>query len=94
MLGKFSVPGRPTCTNLDNSRARAYRACSRCGWWLFGRLFSLVRLWFLFSFSFSERRPDIVGWLVGCFGYSDLLRQYFGLYQAVSQREGERGEEG
>ena len=30
VLGKLSVPGRPT--NLDDSRARAYCACSRCGW--------------------------------------------------------------
>ena len=27
MLGKLSVPGRPT--NLEYSRARAYKACSR-----------------------------------------------------------------
>ena len=33
--GKPSVPRRPT--NLDNSRARAYCACSRCGWGLFGQ---------------------------------------------------------
>ena len=32
------------------------------------------------------------GWLVGCFGLSGPLRQYFSLYQAVSQREGERNE--
>ena len=37
MLGKFSVPGRPT--SLDDSRARAYCACSRCGWGLFGHFF-------------------------------------------------------
>ena len=30
MLDKLPVPGRPT--NLDYSRARAYCACSRCGW--------------------------------------------------------------
>ena len=30
VLGKLSVPGCPT--NLDNSRAKAYCACSRCGW--------------------------------------------------------------
>ena len=30
--------------------------------------------------------------LVGCFGFSGPLRQYFSLYRAVSQREGERGE--
>ena len=30
--------------------------------------------------------------LVGCFGFSGPLSQYFSLYRAVSQREGERGE--
>ena len=33
-----------------------------------------------------------IGWLVGCFGFNGPLRQYFSLYRAVSQREGERGE--
>ena len=28
-------------------------------------------------------------WLVGCFGFNGPLRQYFSLYRAVSQREGE-----
>ena len=32
------------------------------------------------------------GWLVGCFGLNGPLRQYFSLYRAVSQREGEREE--
>ena len=32
------------------------------------------------------------GWLVGCFGFNGPLRQYFSLYRATSQREGERGE--
>ena len=46
VLGKLSVPERPT--NLDNSRARAYCACSRCGlrvvWYVFFSpcLFSLL----------------------------------------------------
>ena len=54
VLGKLSVLGRPT--NLDNSRARAYRACSRCEWNLFGNFFS--RLSFLFFFSpFLGDRP-------------------------------------
>ena len=44
VLGKLPVPGRPT--NLRKSRARAYYACSRCGWGLFGHFFS--RLSFLF----------------------------------------------
>ena len=39
----------------------------------------------------SSRERD---WLVGCFGFNDPLRQYFSLYRAVSQREGERGEKG
>ena len=47
MLGKLSVPERPT--SLDDSKTRAYRACSKCGWGLFGH-FSLS---FLFSFSLS-----------------------------------------
>ena len=49
VLNKLSVPGRPT--NLDNSRARAYCACNRCGWGLFGHFFS--RLSFLSSFPLS-----------------------------------------
>ena len=44
VLGKLPVLGRPT--NLGQSRARAYCACSRCGWGLFGHFFS--RLSFLF----------------------------------------------
>ena len=32
--------------------------------------------------------------LVGCFGFNGPLRQYFSLYRAVSQREGERGKKG
>ena len=34
----------------------------------------------------------LISWLVGCFGFKGSLRQYFSLYRAVSQREGERGE--
>ena len=55
VLGKLSVPGRPT--NLDNGRARAYCACSMCGRGLFGHIFS--GLSFLCSFSLSWRQPDI-----------------------------------
>ena len=50
VLVKPPVPGRPT--NLDYSRARAYCACSRCGWGLFGHFVS-SHLSFLFSFSLS-----------------------------------------
>ena len=30
--------------------------------------------------------------MVGCFDFNSPLRQYFSLYRAISQREGERGE--
>ena len=51
MLGKLSVPGRPT--SLDDSRARAYCACSRCGWGLFGH-FSRIYLYSFLSPSLWE----------------------------------------
>ena len=49
VLGKLSVPGRPT--GLGDSRARAYCACSRCGWGVVWTFFS--HLSFLISFSLS-----------------------------------------
>ena len=55
VLGKLLVPGRPI--NLDNNRARAYCACNRYGWGLFGYFFSCVS--FFFPFSLFGRRPDI-----------------------------------
>ena len=33
-----------------------------------------------------------LSWLVGCFGLNGPFRQYFSLYRAVPQREGERKE--
>ena len=56
VLGKLPVLGRPT--NLDYSRARAYWACSRCGWGLFGRFYSHLSFSLLFLPLFG-RRPDI-----------------------------------
>ena len=56
VLGKLSVPRRPT--NLDNSRTRACCACSRCGWGFFLDIF-FSSLSFLFSSSLFGRRPDI-----------------------------------
>ena len=51
VLGKLLVPGRPT--NLDYSRARAFCACGRCGWGLFGH-FSLIYHFSLLSPSLWE----------------------------------------
>ena len=52
VLGKLPVPGRPT--DLDYSRARAYCACGRCGWGLFGHFFSHLSLLFSFSLSLGD----------------------------------------
>ena len=52
MLGKLSVPGRPT--SLADSRTRAYCACSRCWWGLFGHFFS--HLSFLSPFLWETAR--------------------------------------
>ena len=49
VLGKLSVPGRPTY--LDDSRARAYCACSWCGWGLFGH--------FSVDYHFSFLSPSL-----------------------------------
>ena len=51
VLGKLSVPGRPT--SLDDSRTRAYCACSRCGLFFLSSILSLL---FLPLFG---RRSDI-----------------------------------
>ena len=47
--GKLPVPGRPT--NLDY---KAYCACSRCGWGLFGHFFSHLPPLFSFSLSLGD----------------------------------------
>ena len=53
VLGKLSVPGRPT--NLDKSRTTVYCGCNRVG--LFGHFF-LSSIFFL-SFSLSGTRPNM-----------------------------------
>ena len=52
VLGKLPVPGRPT--NLDNSRTRAYCACSRCGRGWFGHFFSHLSILSSFSQSLGD----------------------------------------
>ena len=52
VLSKLPVSGRPT--NLDSSRARAYCACSRCGWGLFGHFFFLYHFSFLSLTNYKE----------------------------------------
>ena len=52
VLGKLSVPVRPT--SLDDSRARAYCACSRCGWGLFEHFFPPRSFPLSFSLSLGD----------------------------------------
>ena len=47
----------------------------------YGNLHFVFDTLFYFALSFY--------WLVGCFVLNGPLRQYFSLYRAVSQREGE-----
>ena len=54
-LGKLPVSGHTT--NLDLSRARAYRACRRCSRVV--RTFFLSSVISLFFLPRSGRRPDI-----------------------------------
>ena len=51
-----SVPGRPI--SLENGRARAYCACSRCGWGQFG-YFLLSPIIFVFLLPLS----GVNGWM-------------------------------
>ena len=56
VLGKLPVPGH--LINLDYRRARAYCACSRCGWGVVWTFF-LSAITSLFFLPLSGRRPDI-----------------------------------
>ena len=46
---------------------------------------------FFFAYLLSKSQSGS-RWLVGCFGFNGPLSQYFNLYRAFSQREGEREE--
>ena len=63
MLGQLPVPGRPT--NLDYSRARAYCACSRCGWGLFGHFFLIYHFSFLSPSLWETARYRLKYCLIG-----------------------------
>ena len=73
VLGKLPVPG--ASYNLDDSRARAYCACSRCGWgvvWTFllSSIFSPLSpsLWETarYRLKYCLKRPLwVVGWCEG-----------------------------
>ena len=62
------------------------------GFSLLGYYFVVVILT-LVTINLGSFYLDKFGWLVG-FWFNSPLRQYFSLYRAVSQREGERGKKG
>ena len=80
------------------------------GFFIYGELFSYHRISTAISSQILAENGAIIGnrvmntqkslsiwttcWLVGCFGFNGTLRQYFSLYRAVSQREGEIEENG
>ena len=92
VLCKRPVPGRPA--NLDYSRARTCALAVVAGEGCLDIFLSSIICLLCPALSATTR----YNWLVGCFGFNGALRQYFNqyfnLYRAVSQREGERGEKG
>ena len=59
VLGKLPVLGRPA--NLEYSRARAYRTCSRCGLELFGHFFSRLSFLSLWETARYRRKYCLKG---------------------------------
>ena len=80
VLGQLPVPGRPTILITVGQGAIAL-AVGAGGGGL--EIFTLI-------YPFSSFSLSLV--VVGCFGLNGPLRQYFSIYRAVSQREGERKE--
>ena len=56
------------------------------------RMFILVKKYNLLNPLYILADSSTVGWLVGWFWFNGPLRQYFSLYQAISQGKGEREE--
>ena len=79
VLGNLPVPGRPTLWIIvgQGPTVLAVGAGGGCL-----DIFNLI-------YPFFPLSPSL--W-VGCSGFNGPLRQYFSLYRAVSQREGERKE--
>ena len=74
VLGKLPVPGRPS--NLADSRARAYCACSGCGWGCLD-MFTLIYL-------FSPLSPSL--WETAGYRLKDCLKGPLNLKQPTNQR--------
>ena len=93
VLGKLPVPGRPTIW-ITVGQAPTTLAVGAGGGCL--DIFTLIYPFSFLSSSLWEmaryRLKYCLKGLVGCFGFNGPLRQYFSLYRAVSQREGERKE--
>ena len=83
VLGKLPVPGRPTVWITVGQGPTALEVGAGGG---------CLDI-FIHIYPFSPLSPSL--WkTVGCFWFNGPFRQYFSLYRAVSQREGERGKKG
>ena len=74
VLGKLPVPGRPS--KLADSRARAYCACSGCGWGCLD-IFTLIYL-------FSPLSPSL--WETARYRLKYCLKGLFNLKQPTNQQ--------
>ena len=78
--------------NLDDSRARAYCACSRCGWGLFGHFYSPLSFLSSFSLSLETARYRLKYCLKGPFNpkqptnqCTNLMHIPFILFKGISK---------
>ena len=82
VLGKLPVPGRPT--NLADSGARAYCACSRCGWGLFGHFSLVYHFSFLSPSLWETARYRLKYCLRGPLSPKQPTNHHFNLYIAYT----------
>ena len=68
---------QPTSYNLDDSRARVYCACSRCGWRLFGHFYSFLSFLSSFPLSLGEARYRLKYCLKGPLNPKQPTKQLF-----------------
>ena len=74
VLSKLPVPGRPI--NLDDSGARAYCACSRCGRGLFGHFSLIYHFSFLSPSLWETARYRLKYCLKGLFNPKQPIQQF------------------
>ena len=82
MLGNIPVLGRPT--DSDYSRARAYCACSRCGWGLVGHFLLFYQFSFLSLPLWETARYRLKYFLKGPLSPKQPTNQSYTEYMCVN----------